>query len=209
MSKFNSYAKRLNEAAKTAFEKYKKAEKAYQAAEDRRRNMPWDATQEQKLLADADVVRAKEDLKAAKEAFTAGRREMDSIRGELAKDLKRAYTANPEDIDASTMELLKSGILSPSEYIDLANRAINNGNNTMLRIIGSHAEKVAEGLQNDRSAMETRGALLTIATRAKNSTGAAELEAYDNLVNTFDRCTNNPAMIDHWDGLTQQYVDSF
>lgn len=209
MSKFNSYAKRLNDAAKTAFEKYQKAEKVYLAAQDRRRNLPWNATRDDKTVADAAIIQAEEALNAAKGAFTAARQEMANIRGELANDLKKAYTANPEDIDSNTMELLKSGILSPDEYVALANRAISNGNNTMLRIIGNHAEKVADGLRDDQKATETRGALYAISSRAKDSTGSAELEAYDSLVSTFDRCSNNPAMINHWDGLTQTVVDSF
>lgn len=207
MSKFNSYAKRLNEAAKEAFEKYQKAEKALQALEAQR--LPWDATQEQKTLFEARKIEARNNLKTAKEALYAGRRTMDGIRGELVKDLGRAYTANPEDIDPNTMELLKSGILTPGEYVDLANRAINNGNNTMLRVIGSYAGKLANELQNDKNAMQDRGTLYNIASRAKGSTGAAELEAYDAMVSIYDRCTNNPHMIGHWDELTQTTVENF
>ena len=140
MSKFNSYARRLNEAAKNAFEKYKKAEKVYQAAEDRRRNMPWNATAEDKTIAEARLIEARNDLKKAQEALSSVAGELKGIRGELAESLGRAFTANPEDIDPNTMELLKSGILTPAEYVKLANGAISSGNNTMLRVIGSYAD---------------------------------------------------------------------
>lgn len=208
MSKFNSYAKRLNEAAKTAFEKYKKAEKAYQAAEDRRRNMPWNATQEDKTLAEAGLIEARNNLKKAQETLSSVAVELKGIRGELAESLGRAFTANPEDIDPNTMELLRSGILTPAEYVKLANGAISSGNNTMLRLIGSYAEKY--GNENREAlSLDERGALYGVASRAKGSTGAAELGTFDNLVNTFERCANNPAMIDHWDELTQGTIEAF
>ena len=205
MSKFNSYAVRLNKAAKDAFGEYKTVEKAYQKAEDWRKNLPWNATAEEKTIAEASAIEARKNLKKAQEALFACADSLKGIRGELAEALGNAYRANPEDIDPNTMELLKSGILTPAEYVNLANKAIANGNNTMLRMIGSYAEKVA---QDTREAAE-RGALLTVADRAKNSTGAAELETFDNLVNTFTRCANNPAMIDYWDGLTEAAIDAF
>ena len=209
MSKFNSYARRLNEAAKNAFEKYKKAEKVYQAAEDRRRNMPWNATAEDKTIAEARLIEARNDLKKAQEALYSVTSELKGIRGELAEALGRAYTANPEDIDPNTMELLKSGILTPAEYVKLANGAISSGNNTMLRLIGSYAEKLANDLQGNKDAMTERGTLYSVSSRAKGSTGAAELGTFDNLVNTFERCANNPRMIDNWDELTQGTIEAF
>ena len=130
---------------------------------------------------------------------------MNGIREELVKDLKKAYTASQEDIDPNTMELLKSGILSPGEYVDLANRAIASGNNTMLRVIGSYADK----LDKDAYSPEDRGALQTVAYRAKTSTGASELERFDVLVETFSRCVNNPLMIGSWDALTQENIETF
>lgn len=205
MSKFNSYAKRLNEAAKEAFEKYKKVEKAYQAAEDRRRNMPWDATTEDKTLAEARLIEARKDLKKAQEALFACKDSFKGIRGELAEALGTAYRANPEDIDPNTMELLKAGILTPAEYVDLANRAIKSGNNTMLRVIGSYADKLDKGTLS----LEEKGALFAVADKARTSTGADELGRFDVLLETFSRCANNPGIIDRWDELTQENVETF
>lgn len=208
MSKFNSYAKRLNEAAKEAFEKYQKAEQVYKAAEQERIRLPWNATQEQKTLAEARLIDARNDLKKAQEAFSAGRSVMDGARKELVKDLERTYTANPEDIDTNTMELLKSGILTPGEYVKLANGAISSGNNTMLRLIGSYAEKY--GNENREAlSLDERGALYGVSSRAKGSTGAAELSNYDTLVNIFDRCANNPSIINRWDELTGKMIENF
>ena len=209
MSKFNSYARRLNEAAKEAFEKYQKAEKVYNEALARRVNAPYNETRDEKTIVEARIIEARNNLDKAKEALHEGRRTMESIRGELIKDLGRAYTANPEHVDPNTMELLKSGILSPGEYVDLANRAINNGNNTMLRIIGSYAEKLANDLQGNKNATNERGLLYSVSSRAKGSTGAAELESYDTLVSVYDRCTNNPGIINRWDELTQGTIEAF
>ena len=208
MSRFNSYAKRLNEAAKEAFEEYAKAEKVYQAAEYNKRKMAWNATAEDKTIAEAQLIKARNELKKAQGAMISATGTMKGIRGELAEALGRAYTANPEDINPNTMELLRSGILTPAEYVKLANGAISSGNNTMLRLIGSYAEKY--GNENrDALTMDERGALYSVVSRAKGSTGAAELEAYDNLVYTFERCANNPHMIDKWDELTQGAIEAF
>lgn len=205
MSKFNSYAKRLNEAAKEAFEEYRKAEKAYNAAEARRKGLPWNATAEEKTLADARTIEARNNLKEAQKVLASSMGTMNGIRGELVKALGDAYRANPEDIDPNTMELLKAGILKPAEYVDLANRAIASGNNTMLRVIGSYAD----GLNKDAYSLEDRSALQAVAHRAKTSTGESELERFDVLVETFSKCVNNPLMIDHWDALTQENIETF
>lgn len=205
MSKFNSYAKRLNTAAKEAFEKYKKAEKIYQAAENAKRNAPWDTTQERRTLLEARLIETRNDLKKAQAEMSSSLETLKAIRGELVEDLGNTYQANPADIDPNTMELLKSGILTPAEYVNLANQAGKNGNNTMLRIIGSYAEKIAQETRNQ----EERGALFTIAQRAKTSTGAEELGRFDALVDTFKRCTNNPDMIGYWDELTRENIETF
>ena len=132
------------------------------------------------------------------------------MRGELAAEIESAYSVDPAQLDNNTLELLKSGILSGSEYAKLLNAAQAAGNPTMVRLIGKYAQDAADAAatkygQSDRAAAELRA----VAYQSKANTGSAHLEAFDYLADVYRRCTNNPAMIGHWDELTAEAVQNF
>lgn len=214
MSKFNDYAVKVNTIAKQAFEKFRKAEAAYKRAEDQQRKYPQrqgivDAEYAaQSARAYADFMQAKADIKRAKEEFSAHNVEIAALRRQLVADLDAHYAADPAALDSNALELLKSGVLKPSEYARMMEQAQSSGNHTMARMVGKFAADAAASLgkqygENDKRVMELRA----ISYRAGENNGANTLAAFDLMANVFQRATNNPYMIDSWDSLTGEVAE--
>lgn len=216
MSKFNSYAKKLDEQAKAAFKAYRDAEAAYKKAEQKAREYP-----QRNGMVNADYAaksaRAQADFLEAKQAYETARRtfresdtQFNAMRRELAAAIDDAYSADPAQLDSNTLELLKSGILTGSEYAKLLEQAKAASNPTMVRMIGRYAGEAAKARgeshgMNDREATALRMAEYN----SRSYTGGDRLQAFDNMVELYHRCTNNPAMIDHWDEFTAETVENF
>ena len=216
MSKFNSYARKVDEIAKAAFEDYRKAEQAYKKAEEQARKYPQrhgmvDAQYAAKSArAQADFLEAKQAFDAARRAFRDSDTQFNGMRRELAAAIDDAYSADPAQLDTATLELLKSGILTGSEYAKLLEQAKAASNPTMVRMIGRYAGEAAKARgeshgMNDREATALRMAEYN----SRSYTGGDRLQAFDNMVELYHRCTNNPAMIDHWDEFTAETVENF
>lgn len=216
MSKFNSYAKKVDEMAKAAFEAYRKAEAAYKKAEEKAREYP----QRQGMVnadyaaksarAQADFLEAKAAFEAAKRTFRDSDRQFDGMRKELAAAIEDAYSVDPAALDSATLELLKSGIMNAGEYTKLLEQAKAANNPTMVRMIGKYAADAAKARgeshgMNDREAQALRMAEYN----SRTYTGGDRLEAFDNMVSLYHRCTNNPGMIDHWGEFTAETVENF
>ena len=216
MSKFNSYAKKLDEQARAAFKAYRDAEAAYKKAEQKAREYP-----QRNGMVNADYAaksaRAQADFLEAKQAYETARRtfresdtQFNAMRRELAAAIDNAYSADPAQLDTATLELLKSGILTGSEYAKLLEQAKAASNPTMVRMIGRYAGEAAKARgeshgMNDREATALRMAEYN----SRSYTGGDRLQAFDNMVELYHRCTNNPAMIDHWDEFTAETVENF
>ena len=216
MSKFNSYAKKVDEMAKAAFEAYRKAEQAYKKAEEKAREYP----QRQGMVnadyaaksarAQADFLEAKAAFEAAKRTFRDSDRQFDGMRKELAAAIEDAYSVDPAALDSATLELLKSGIMNAGEYSKLLEQAKAANNPTMVRMIGKYAADAAKARgeshgMNDREAQALRMAEYN----SRTYTGGDRLQAFDNMVELYHRCTNNPGMIDHWGEFTAETVENF
>ena len=216
MSKFNSYAKKLDEQARAAFKAYRDAEAAYKKAEQRAKEYPQrngfvDAQYAAKSArAQADFLEAKQAYDTARRAFRDSDRQFDGMRRELAAAIDDAYSADPAQLDTATLELLKSGILNAGEYTKLLEQAKAASNPTMVRMIGRYAGEAAKARgeshgMNDREAQ----ALRVAEYNSRSYTGGDRLQAFDNMVELYHRCTNNPGMIDHWDEFTAETVENF
>lgn len=216
MSKFNSYAKKLDEQARAAFKAYRDAEAAYKKAEQKAREYPQrngfvNADYAAKSArAQADFLEAKQAYETARRTFRESDTQFNAMRRELAAAIDDAYSADPAQLDTATLELLKSGILTGSEYAKLLEQAKAASNPTMVRMIGRYAGEAAKARgeshgMNDREATALRMAEYN----SRSYTGGDRLQAFDNMVELYHRCTNNPAMIDHWDEFTAETVENF
>ena len=216
MSKFNSYAKKLDEQARAAFKAYRDAEAAYKKAEAKAKEYPQrngfvNADYAAKCArAQADFLEAKQAYETARRTFRDSDTQFNAMRKELAAAIDDAYSADPAQLDSNTLELLKSGILTGSEYTKLLEQAKAASNATMVRMIGKYAGDAAKARgeshgMNDREAQ----ALRVAEYNSRSYTGGDRLQAFDNMVELYHRCTNNPAMIDHWDEFTAETVENF
>ena len=216
MSKFNSYAKKLDEQARAAFKAYRDAEAAYKKAEQRAKEYPQrngfvDANYAAKSArAQADFLEAKQAYETARRTFRESDTQFNAMRRELAAAIDDAYSADPAQLDTATLELLKSGILTGSEYAKLLEQAKAASNPTMVRMIGRYAGEAAKARGESHGMNDREATALRMAEHNSRSyTGGDRLQAFDNMVELYHRCTNNPAMIDHWDEFTAETVQNF
>lgn len=102
------------------------------------------------------------------------------IRGRMAAYVGKVYQANPDAVDASTMRLLESGIVTAGELENLSERF--RGNPTMLRLMAAHAKKeVAKSRESgDRETSAKWTALAALLGTASDSNRA--MEGFDALV---------------------------
>lgn len=211
MSKFNNYAKKLNEIANATFTEYRAKSDAVKSAESKYNAYPWRDGADPTYLAKS--ARARADLAEAKaqfehcrrHLFDDKRREINAIRAELEKALGDEYAADPSKVDMQTLELLRSGIMSADEYSRLIDAAASNGNHTMVRLIAKNAADMAEKATDADVARSYR----LVSHRGKGANGREFLEAFDYMGDVFNRCERNFSLAGKWDELTADVVENF
>ena len=214
MSNFNSYAKEVDQIAKTVFDEYRKSEAAFKKAEAQAKLYPkkngfTDADYIAKSTrAEAEFMEAKQRLTNAKKAMETKKSELETLRKKLTNEIEKEYSADPAQLDGNTLELLKSGILKGNEYERLFAKAKADGNPTMMRMIGKYAGDAAK-VRSDKNGWHDSEAqaLRMVEHQSRTATGASHLQAFDNLAEVYNRCANNPAMIDHWEELTNGIIE--
>lgn len=211
MSKFNHFIRQINDIAAEAFKEYAAAETAYKNAESkknaypRRNGLGADYTAKSaRYEADYAEALAAYD-KFRKNGFYGYRQRMDEVRKEFVAAVESHFTADPAALDMATLELLKSGILKPAEYNRLMDKAINDNNHTMARMIGQHAKAAAENAI-DR---DTATALRSVSYKSNGMNGSNYVEAFDFVTGLYDRCSRNPALYSKWDELAGEVIEKF
>ena len=211
MSKFNNYAKKLNEIANGTFEEYRKAEAAVKSAESRhnaypRRNNADPAYMAKSARAEADLAEARNAFdQMRRHLFDDKRKEIAAVRAELEKAVFDAFAADPKSVDGNTLALMNSGIMTADEYSRLIDSAIASGNYTMTRLLAKSAADMAEKVTDSDVARSYR----LVSHKGKGVDGREYLQAFDFLTDTFNRCERNFALSTKWDELTSPVVDSF
>lgn len=214
MSRFNEYARKADAYAKAVFEEYAAAERKLQAAESKRNAYPRKNGLGYEY--DAKSARYEAEYVEAKAEYEKLRRDMrdnkanglQPIRSELERAVADAFAANPEHLDAATLELLKSGILSADEHNRLIDKATADNNPTMVRLIAKHAKDRAAQADEDRNP-DTARAFRAVAYKGNSVNGNSYLEAFDVMTSCFNRCMKNTALMSHWDELNGEIVENF
>lgn len=212
MSKFNNYAKRMNEIANGTFEEYRRAEAAVKSAESRsraypRRNGADPAYMAKSARAEADFAEARNAFEQVRRhLFDDKRREIAAVRAELEKALGDEYAADPSKVDMNTLALMNSGILTAAEYNRLIDASTAAGNHTMVRLLAQSASDMAEKSKSDS---DTARNYRIVAQKGKGMDGREYLQAFDFMTDTFNRCERNFALTKKWDELTAPVVESF
>lgn len=211
MSKFNNYAKKLNEIANATFTEYRAKSDAVKSAESKYNAYPWRDGADPTYLAKS--ARARADLAEAKAQFEHCRRHLFEeqrkdiavIRAELVEALGKEYAADPKAVDANTLALMNSGIMTADEYSRLIDSAIASGNFTMTRLLAKSAADMAEKVTDSDVARSYR----LVSHKGKGMDGREYLQAFDFMVDTYNRCERNFALTTKWDELTSPVVESF
>ena len=211
MSRFNSYAKRMNEIANAAFAEYREKEAAVKSAESRynaypRRNGADPAYMAKSARAEADLAEARNAFdQMRRHLFDDKRREIAAVRAELEKAVFDTFAADPKSVDGNTLALMNSGIMTADEYSRLIDSAIASGNFTMTRLLAKSAADMAEKVTDSDVARSYR----LVSHKGKGMDGREYLQAFDFLTDTFNRCERNFALSTKWDELTSPVVESF
>ena len=211
MSRFNSYAKRMNEIANATFEEYRRAEAAVKSAESRynaypRRNNADPAYMAKSARAEADLAEARNAFdQMRRHLFDDKRREIAAVRAELEKAVFDAFAADPKSVDSNTLALMNSGILTAAEYNRLIDASTAAGNHTMVRLLAQSAKDRADKVNDSDTAREYR----LVAQKGKGANGREFLEAFDYMGDVFNRCERNFSLAGKWDELTADVVENF
>lgn len=216
MSKFNTYAQRIDSMAREVFAEYTEAKSAFDTAEKRHRDLPQRSGfvpadyAAKSARAYADFVETKKKLDDVKRSMAMKINEAENIGRELAAAVEHDCNVDPAQLDMAVLELLKSGILRPAEYTKLLQDAQQAGNITMQRLIAKHADAAAEEISEkygvgDVAAKQLRG----IAHAGNANNGRAQLDMFNTLFDVFRRTMNNPAMIPKWNELTAPIINQF
>ena len=211
MSKFSSYARKMNEIANATFAEYRAKSDAVKSAESKYRAYPRRSGADPSYMAksaraEADLAEARAQFEhCRRHLFEERQRDVAVIRAELVEALNKEYAADPSKVDMQTLELLRSGIMSADEYGRLIDAAASSGNHTMVRLIAKSAADMAEKVTDSDVARSYR----LVSHRGKGNDGNEYLRAFDFLADTFNRCERNFALTPKWDELTSAVVESF
>ena len=211
MSKFNSYARKVNEIANAAFAEYREKEAAVKSAESRynaypRRNGADPAYMAKSARAEADLAEARNAFdQMRRHLFDDKRREIGAVRVELEKAVFDAFAADPKAVDMNTLALMNSGILTAAEYNRLIDASTAAGNHTMVRLLAQSAKDRADKVNDSDTAREYR----LVAQKGKGANGREFLEAFDYMGDVFNRCERNFSLAGKWDELTADVVENF
>ena len=211
MSRFNSYAKRMNEIANAAFAEYREKEAAVKSAESRynaypRRNGADPAYLARSARAEADLCEARNAFdQMRRHLFDDKRKEIAAVREELEKAVFDAFAADPKAVDMNTLALMNSGILTAAEYNRLIDASTAAGNHTMVRLLAQSAKDRADKVNDSDTAREYR----LVAQKGKGANGREFLEAFDYMGDVFNRCERNFALAGKWGELTADVVENF
>ena len=206
MSKYKIYGQRADELARAAFKKVTDTATALEKAESQARVYPQrtgmvDADYAAKSArAHADLLEAKQNYETAKRELHNLDREIANIRAELERELTKDNRADPDAVDAATMDLLKSGILDTEDYIGLIER--HSGNRTMQRLIKGYAMTAADNMHNTNDRQRLKALAMSM------NTDSETLQSFDVIADVCHRAANNTGMIQHYDSLTASVIDN-
>lgn len=171
MSKYNKFAKRLDDAFKAAREAYNKLADEYETAAYNERMARGDVA---KLTAHAKALEAREALRQS-DPWNEYGRQVKTIRAELETELRKDGVVSADAVDSNAVILLESGVMDVDDYIAMAEKF--DGNATMSKLISKYAMEAADNAENKID----RGNLYAISNNLRGGT-AAMLRGFDELV---------------------------
>lgn len=152
MTRYNSYAKQLDEAFKAARSAYSTAHSKLEDLREKTRNAQNPAEKAHlsiELAAEQENFR-NEDRRIWKEFDS----KCAELKAALAEDVRKSSAATPEEVDSVALELMKSGVMTANDFTSFAEKY--DGNSTMMKLIGHYAKEAVETAPNRQDAMTLR-----------------------------------------------------
>lgn len=164
------------------------AENDYKAAQLRLDAKKRTGTRAEVAFAEAAVEGTKERYDNARYKLPAQiEGKLTAIRSAMNKSLQIGGLADPEQVDMATVELLKSGVMTPADLENLGQKALQKGNDTMLRLIVAEAERKYNELVRDNGAAEKRKEYLAVVGLAQKSKTHEYTAAFDAVAYVLQR----------------------
>lgn len=214
MSRFNHYAKKLEELTFEAAKKLKEAEAKEESTRQSLSAFPerhgfvdanYQLERNKRIVAHDEAVL---NLRNVKETVPKElSRQLAEMRSKLKAEADDYFAVDPSQLQPEVVSFLKSDMLNLNDYNKLMKAAIADNNVTMIRIIADSANKSADNTTDN----DTRLKLKAIATEADIYTSDNYLTAFDSLVSVSESCMNNIRLVDHWntDLGINQVVEGF
>lgn len=213
-TKYNHVAKDLDAAFKAARDEYAAAYNAVESARQAAKEAGADALKKQ--IAALQLQAAEETMrKESARIWSEFDAKAAELRHTLEKEVQTNSLADPAAIDSNAVELMKTGILTPDDYFNFADKY--DGNATMLRLIGYYAREAAA----DAESRKDRIALTVLAQDCASGTGKT-LKAFDELLTAANYCSgrggngkrsSSPgvtiSMGEKWEQLVGEIIENF
>ena len=214
MSKYNSYAQRLDIAFKAARDEYAAAYNAVEQARKAMQDAESDALKRQ--IATLQLQEAENSLrKEAARIWTEFDAKAADLRRALEKEVQASNLADPSAIDSNAVELMKTGVLTVDDYFGFADRFSENP--TMLKMVGYYAKEAADSTDDQKD----RVALTVLAQDCAKGTGKT-LKAWDSMMTAANYCSGRGgngnrrttpgvtlSMGEWWEQLSGEIVENF
>lgn len=205
MSQYNTFAKKVDEIARTVFAEYVEREQALKEA-TAKMNASANGSALEKARAQANYEQEKETYNHfLRNEFEQAKDDILNLRQELEKAISSQHVFDAEQVDTVTLELLKSGLLSARDFADILTKAEKNKNYTLSQLVGRYAMKQAR----ETSDTMEQNALYSVHARSNTDSANRYLADFDVLADVFNRTMNNTAMIGHWEQLTGNIIENF
>lgn len=198
--------------SRTAYDAIQGKVKAAQARMDKANDEMRDPACENRALAEAKYDIAKGEFKVLdfdrhneyRKMETTHNAKVKELREKFAAYLDEHYAASPDKLDTATMQLLNTGICTPSELARLVDR--HHDNPTMLRIVGEFARNMR--IKNDRNMKSEDRIICNNVANAGHCArdGSRELAIFDSAVSAaaygldkdYNHATNMHKRIPSW-----------
>lgn len=198
----NEYIKKIDDAAREHLRKIAAAYKDLERAEKLMTEANASRVERRIANAKSNLLDAQDEVKTARKEAGAALDRLRIMRNELVQDAVRRTAVNPEAVDVAALELLKSGIMRPTDYDAMLDKF--GSNPTMTRLIAKYAEDAANAEKNNTTA---RIAFTAAQTRARGLVDPeADVADFDGMIDLFARSVNNRHMIKHYDELAAPFT---
>lgn len=107
---------------------------------------------------------------------------VNDIRRAFVKEVSDVYAVNPKGVDPGTVELLKSGVMTPDDFAKTITDAKDSNNVALMRLAAKYAREEAEKIRSNPLADQGKAALYMAAASQATDRAAEIIDLFDSSV---------------------------